>query len=219
MVDQSLNVVTWDNLRTQKANFSPINHGPSARRLGASLLLSFGISLPLECDPQSNPENGSDGKFLASPKLTRSGKPATVDPRQEIANNILLEHVAQHRVRNGTGRAFEPQSSDPAADGETLIAPGIYEKARARGSVRVIVELRLTAHREDSEASREDAIRGAQKALLDELVQANPRVIRNYTSIPALVLAASVDALKIIGASRHVIRVTEDDLSLPSKLL
>lgn len=214
--------MTWDNLRAQKANSSPSNSGPSARRLGASLLLSYGISLLLGCDPQSNPENGSDGKCSACPKATSSGKPATVDPRQEIANNIVLEHIAQHRGTIGipfAGRAFEPQSSDPAADGQPLIAPGIYQKAKARGSVRVIVELRLAAHREDSEASREDAIRMAQKALLDELAQVNLRVIRRYSSIPALVLAASVDALKIIAASRHVTRVTEDDLSLPLKLL
>ncbi len=82
----------------------------------------------------------------------------------------------------------------------------------------MIVELRLPAHREDSESSREDAIRMAQKALLDELAQVNLRVIRSYSSIPALVLAASFDALKIIAASRHVTRVTEDDLSTPSKL-
>lgn len=213
--------MTWNNLHAHRANSSPSDSSPSARRLGASLLLSFGISLPLGCDPQSNLENGSDGKYLASPKLISSDKPAKVDRRQKIANNTVLEHNAEHRGRIGilfAGRGFEPQSFDPVADGQTLIAPGIYQKAKARGSVRVIVELRLPAHREDSESSREDAIRMAQKALLDELAQVNLRVIRSYSSIPALVLAASFDALKIIAASRHVTRVTEDDLSTPSKL-
>ena len=214
--------MTWDNLRAHLANSSPTNSGHSARRLSASLLLSFGISLPLGFDPQFNPENGWDGKGTAIPKLTASGKPAKVDPRQEIANNILLEHVPQDRGRVGipfAGRDFEPQSPDPAADGQTLIAPEIYQKAKALGSVRVIVELRLAPHREDSESSREDAIRMAQKALLDELTQVNLRVIRSYSSIPAIVLAASVDALKIIAVSRHVTRVTEDGLSIPLKPL
>jgi hypothetical protein len=182
----------------------------------------LGISLPLGCDPQFNPENGWDGKCPASPKLTASSEPAKVDPRQEIANNILLEHVPQDRGRIAipfAGRAFETPSPDPAADSQTFIAPEIYQKAKARGSIRVIVELRLAPHRGDSESSREEAIRMAQKALLDELAQVNHRVIRSYSSIPALVLAASVDALKIIAASDHVTRVTEDDLSIPLKLL
>ena len=212
--------MTWDNLRAHLANSSPTNSGHSARRLSASLLLSFGISLPLGFDPQFNSENGWDGKGPAIPKVTASGKPAKVDPRQEIANNILLEHVPQDRGSVGipfAGRDFEPQSPNPAADGQTLIAPEIYQKAKALGSVRVIVELRLAPHREDSESSREDAIRMAQEALLDELAQVNLRVIRSYSSIPAIVLAASVDALKIIAASRHVTRVTEDGLSIPFK--
>ena len=58
LIDQSLNVVTWDNLRAHITNSSPTHPGHSARRLGVSLLLSFGISLPLGCDPQLNPENG-----------------------------------------------------------------------------------------------------------------------------------------------------------------
>ena len=212
----------WDNLRAHIANSSPTNPGHSARRLGASLLLSFGISLPLGCDPQFNPENEWNDKCRASPTLTALGKPAKVDPRPEIANNIVLEHVPPDRGRIAipfAGSAFEPQSPAPAADGQTFIAPGIYQKAKTRGSVRVIVELRLAPHREDSESSREDAIRMAQKTLLDELAPVNPRVIRSYSSIPALVLAASVDALKIIAASRHVTRVTEDELSIPLKLL
>ncbi len=207
-------------MRAHLANSSPTNSGPSARRLSACLLLSFGISLPLGFDPQFNSENGWDEKGTTIPKITASGKPAKVDPRQEIANNILLEHVPQDRGRVGipfAGRDFEPQSPNPAADGQTLIAPEIYQKAQALGSVRVIVELRLAPHREDSESSREDAIRMAQDALLDELAQENLRVIRRYSSIPAIVLVASIDVLKIIAASRHVTRVTEDGLSIPFK--
>ncbi|HYJ17517.1 MAG TPA: hypothetical protein VE170_18620, partial [Candidatus Limnocylindria bacterium] len=129
--------MTWNNLRTNRANSPPSNSGFSARRLSASLLLSFAISLPLGCDPQSNLENGSYGKYLASPKLISSDKPAKVDRRQKIANNTVLEHNAEHRGRIRilfAGRGFEPQSFDPVADGQTLIAPGIYHKAKAQGS-------------------------------------------------------------------------------------
>ena len=210
--------MTWDNLRAYLTNSSPTHSGHSARRRSASLLLSFGISLPLGFDPRLSPENGWDGKGAAIPKLTASGKPAKVDPRKKIANNILLEHVPQERGSIGipfAGTDFELQHPNPAVDGQTLIAPEIYQKAKALGLVRVIVELRLAPHREDSESSREDAIRMAQKALLDELAQVNLRVIRSYSSIPAIVLAASVDALKVIAASRHVTGVTEDGLSIP----
>jgi hypothetical protein len=214
--------VTWDNLRAYLTNSSPTHSGHSARRRSASLLLSFGISLPLGFDPRLSPENGWDGKGAAIPKLTASGKPAKVDPRKKIANNILLEHVPQERGSIGipfAGTDFELQHPNPAADGQTLIAPEIYQKAKALGLVRVIVELRLAPHREDSDLSRADAIRMAQKALMDELAQVNLRVIRSYSSIPAIVLAASVDALKIIAASRHVTRVSEDGLSIPLKPL
>ena len=173
-------------------------------------------------DPRLNPENNRDGDRAAIPTLIVSDKPAKVDPRQEIANNILVEHVTQDRVSIGipfARRDFEPQNSKPVADEPALIAPEIYQKAKAQGSVRVIVELRLAPHREDSESSRENAIRMAQKSLLDELAQVNLRVIRSYSSIPAIVLAASIDALKIIAASRHVTRVTEDSLSNPLKPL
>ena len=219
---QSLNVVTWDNLRAHLADSSPTNSGHSARRVSASLLLSFGISLTLWFEPLFNPENDWDGEGATIPKLTTSDKPAKVDPRPEIANNILLEQVPQDLSSVGIQfavRDFEPQSPGSAADGQTLIAPEVYHKAKALGSVRVIVELRLAPHREDSESSREDAIRMAQKALLDELAQVHLRVIRSYSSIPAIVLAASIDALKIIAASRHVTRVTEDSLSIPLKPL
>ncbi|MGZ9125754.1 MAG: hypothetical protein ACXW48_22205 [Candidatus Binatia bacterium] len=218
MVNQSLNVVTWDNLRAHSTNSSPRKSGQSAPRLSASLLLSFAIYLPLGFDSRLNPEIDRDGEGAAIPTLTASGKPAKVDPRQETANNILLEHVPQDRVSIGisfAGIDFEPQNPKPVADEPALIAPEIYQKAKALGSVRVIVELRLAPHREDSESSRENAIRMAQKALLDELAQVNLRVIRSYSSIPAIVLAASIDALKIIAASRHVTHVTEDGLSIP----
>jgi len=221
-VNQSLDVVFWDNLPVNLRNSSPTNSGLSARRLSASLLLSFGISLPLGFYPQFNPENGWDGKDAAIPKLTASGIPLKIDPRQKIANNILLEHVHRDRGSIGipfAGRDFQRQNPKPAADEPSLIAPEIYQTAKALGSVRVIVELRLPPHREDSELSREDAIRMAQKAILDELAQVNLRVIRSYSSIPAIVLAASMDALKIIAVSRHVTRVTEDGLSIPFKPL
>jgi len=221
-VNQLLYVLSWDNLRAHLTNSSPINSGHSARQLSASLLLSFGISLPLSFVTAFNPENGWEGKGAAIPKLTASGKPPKLDPRQEIANNILVEHAPQGRGSIGipfSGSDFEPQDPNPAADQPALIAPEIYQKAKALGLVRVIVELHLPPHREDSETSRQDAIHMAQKAILDELAQVNHRVIRSYSSIPAIVLAASVDALKIIAASRHVSRVTEDGLSIPLKPL
>ena len=217
-VNQSLTVVSWDNLPANFRNSSPPYSGLSSRRLSASLLLSFCISLPLSFGPQINPGIGAQGKGVASQKLAASGKLRRVDPRQEIENNILLEHVPQDRSGIGipfARRASEPHNPNPAAYDQTLIAPEIYQKAKALGLVRVIVELRLPPHREDSDSSREDAIRMAQNALLDELAKVNLRVIRSYSSIPAIVLAASVDALKMIAASRHVVRVTEDSLSIP----
>jgi len=219
-VNQLLNILSWDNLRAHLTSSSAINSGHAARRRSASLLLSFCISPPPSFAAQINPGIGAEGKRAASQKLTAAGKHLKIEPRQKIDNNILLEHVPQDRGSIGipfVGRDFAAQNPNPAADEPALIAPEIYEKANALGSVRVIVELRLPPHRKDSESSREDAIRMAQKAILDELAQVNLRVIRSYSSIPAIVLAASIDALKIIAASRHVTRVTEDGLSIPLK--
>jgi hypothetical protein len=163
VVNQSLNVVFWDKLPVNLRNSSASNSGLSAWRLSASLLLSFGISLPLGFDPQFNPANGWDRKDAAIPKLSAAGIPLKIDPRQKIANNILLEHVPQDRGSIGipfAGRDIQRQPPKPAADEPSLIAAEIYQTAKALGSVRVIVELRLPPHREDSELSRADAFVG-----------------------------------------------------------
>jgi hypothetical protein len=135
----------------------------------------------------------------------------TKDPDQSTEQNC-------DRPYRSSGRDdLDSQVPQPSANNKTMISPETLAKARANGSVRVIVELQLGPHKEESEEARENAIRVAQQALLDELTKVSHRVIRAYTAIPAIVLAASAEALGIIAASPHVTRVTEDELSVPFK--
>ena len=215
LVNQSLGLGYRDDLGCCLTFLDAPDSSLRSRWLSSALRLCFYITLALSLGTQL-------GCAGATPdhNLTTAGMSPAVDTGQEIKNNNLSVHGQQDSSKIGAqpvGKNSEPLYSDPAANGPTLVAPEIYEKAKALGLVRVIVEFRLPEHRVDSDSAREEAIRVTQKAILDELANANFRVIRSYASIPSIVLAASVDALKIIAASRYTIRVTEDSLSTPSK--
>lgn len=214
-VNQSLGLGDRDDSGCCWTFLDAPNSSLLSHRLRSGLRLCFYINLALSLGTQL-------GCAGAAPNhdVTTSGMSSTVDTGQEIKNNHRFVHGQQDSSKIATqpaGKNSKPLYFDPTADGPTLVAPELYEKAKALGLVRVIVEFRLPEHRVDSDSAREEAIRVTQKAIVDELANANFRVIRSYASIPSIVIAASVDALKIIAASRYTIRVTEDSLSTPSK--
>lgn len=92
--------------------------------------------------------------------------------------------------------------------------PGVSEelvaKARAQGVVRVIVTLRVAA---DAPAATVETVK---QAVLDAIASTRHRVVYPLPSLPQLVLEASEDTLRALGASPHVLRIQEPGLSRPT---
>jgi hypothetical protein len=88
----------------------------------------------------------------------------------------------------------------------------LLRRTRPNGSVRVIVQLRVPPGPDEV---REQRIRSAQQALLAELAPVPHKVLRTYTVTPAVALEASHQALQVLRASPHVLRVNEDELAKP----
>ena len=111
-------------------------------------------------------------------------------------------------------QAISPQKISTATDSaqKNPVSDYLLAKARLNGSIRVIVQLRIPV---GPEQSLEKRIHAAQQGLLKELAPTAHRVVRSFTSIPAIALEASHDALAVLNLSVHVLRVDEDELSSP----
>jgi hypothetical protein len=96
-------------------------------------------------------------------------------------------------------------TAGPSAD---VVPPELLEKARARGSVRVIVEVKLTE-------AADEAPEQVKRALLAELAGTRHRLIRALPGLSAIAIEASPEALRALAASPRVDRVTEDRLRPP----
>ena len=96
------------------------------------------------------------------------------------------------------------QSSGPGVS-EELVA-----KARAQGAVRVIVTLRVPA---DAPAATVETVK---RSVLDLIAGTPHQVVNPLPDFPQLVLDASDDTLRALGASPHVLRIQEPRLSRPS---
>jgi hypothetical protein len=79
-------------------------------------------------------------------------------------------------------------------------------------SVRVIVQLRIPP---GPDADREQRIKSAQEALLAELARVPHKIIRSYSSTPAMALEASRQALEVLRDSPQVLSVHEDQMLKP----
>jgi hypothetical protein len=92
--------------------------------------------------------------------------------------------------------------------------PGVSEdllaKARAQGVVQVIVTLRVPA---DAPAATAEAIK---RSVLDAIAGTRHRIVNPLPNFPQIVLEASDDTLRALGASPHVLRIQEPRLSRPA---
>jgi len=92
--------------------------------------------------------------------------------------------------------------------------PGVSEelvaKARAQGAVQVIVTLRVPA---DAPAATVETVK---RSVLDTIATTRHRIVSPLPNFPQLVLEASEDTLRALGASPHVLRVQEPRLSRPA---
>ncbi|HTO12984.1 MAG TPA: hypothetical protein VMQ51_15525 [Candidatus Binatia bacterium] len=96
------------------------------------------------------------------------------------------------------------QSSGPGVSGELLA------KARAQGVVQVIVTMRVPP---DAPAATVETVK---RSVLDAIAATRHRIVYPLPNLPQVVLDASEDTLRLLGASPHVLRIQEPRLSRPS---
>ena len=100
------------------------------------------------------------------------------------------------------------------------VPPDIWQKAREKGVVRVLVQLNVptkpigTLSKEELLAQRE-VITAAQDELLAELAGTKHRVGRLFENIPGLSLEVGPDALAVLERSARVVKVTEERVFKP----
>lgn len=118
------------------------------------------------------------------------------------------------REQNANGDDGQSNAVTLATDGppKNPVSENLFTQARLKGSVRVIVQLQISPGPEET---RERSIHAAQEGLLKDLTLSDYRVVRRYTSIPAIALEASHDALVVLNRSTHVLRVDQDELAAP----
>ncbi len=98
----------------------------------------------------------------------------------------------------------------------------LIAQAQAKGSVRVIVGLRANYQPEgrlgnaQSIQAQRNAIAQAQNALLNQLVKQNVQAIKQFTSIPHLVLQADASALTALASNPNVTNIVQDQFRSPS---
>jgi hypothetical protein len=92
-----------------------------------------------------------------------------------------------------------------------VISPELLQAAAARGSVRVMVQLKVT---EGADAA---AIGAAKQALWSDLRGTTYRVIRDLPGFPAVVLDVSPPALEALAVSPAVGHVAPDEARRPQR--
>lgn len=97
------------------------------------------------------------------------------------------------------------------AAASTVIAPELLAEARTRGTVRIIVELRVPA------GAGEAVIEGVKRRLLARLAVTRHQVLRALPGLPMLVLDASEATLQELAGSPDVLRVTAESIDRPQR--
>lgn len=104
-------------------------------------------------------------------------------------------------------------ASCAAASGNSdgRIPGGLLDEARARGPLLVIVTLSVPDPTDRTAAEAE------KQSLLTEISGTTYRVVRELMGLPQIVLEASYDTLRALGASSRVLRVEEPTLDRPQR--
>lgn len=99
----------------------------------------------------------------------------------------------------------------------------LLEKARSRGSVAVIVGLKIGGYKPEGgisdpavAQSQRNRIEKAQNELLSSLSSFNPGNVKKFASIPYMAFSINEAGLEVLRASPIVESVTEDKAVKPS---
>ena len=128
----------------------------------------------------------------------RGHEPVVAVALSRLAGALLL-------VLSLVGCVAAQSSSGPGVSEELLA------KARARGLVQVIVTLRVPA---DAPAA---TIETAKRSVLDAIASTRHRIVYPLPTFPQVVLEASEDTLRVLGASPQVLRIQEPEITRPTR--
>jgi len=92
-----------------------------------------------------------------------------------------------------------------------VISRELIETATARGSVRVVVQLKVT---EGADAATISAVR---QGLRTDLAGTTYRVVRELPGLPGVVLDASSETLGALAVSQAVAHVSPDEVRRPQR--
>ena len=91
------------------------------------------------------------------------------------------------------------------------VPPELLAKARERGTVRVIAQLRVPP------GADADRIEVVKRAVLTEIATTRHRVVRELRGLPTLALEVSEETLRLLSVSSSILRVQEDMLERPQR--
>jgi hypothetical protein len=97
------------------------------------------------------------------------------------------------------------------ASSQTSVTPELLDKARSQGTVLIIVTLRVPA------GAPSAAVQTVKQSLLGEIASTRHRVVRELPGLPQIVIEASDDTLRIVGASANVLRIDESIAVPPTR--
>jgi len=92
-----------------------------------------------------------------------------------------------------------------------VVTPDLLAKARDRGTVRVIAQLRVEP---DAGPTRIETVKSA---VLAEIAATRHRVVREHRGLPTIALEASEETLRLLSVSSRILRVQEDVLERPQR--
>ncbi len=98
-----------------------------------------------------------------------------------------------------------------AATTSAVIAPELFDQARAHGTARAIVQLRVP---EGAAAAEIDTVK---RRLLAQIASTRYTVLRELPGFPLLVLDASEATLRALEASPDVVRVSAETIDRPQR--
>ncbi len=129
---------------------------------------------------------------------------------------IVVALISFPRMGNAAQKVME---SAPSQQGK--VSSVIWEKARANGTVRVIVNLNIPEWAskrlsKEAEVAQRQKIADAQRLTLGELAGTRYKINRQFETVPGLAMEVGPDALAVLQRSPRVLHVSEDTKLSPS---
>ncbi len=124
---------------------------------------------------------------------------------------MSILHVPQALSASIATAFLVTASACAGTPGGAVIAPQLVAEARARGSARAIVEMRVPA------GATEAVIESVKRRVLSRIASTRHQVLRDLPGFPMLVLEASEATLDELARSSDVVRVSAESIHRPQR--